>query len=94
MNAIILHPTAATSIPVTFVKAGRTSKAKAVRKPSEITVADLRLLLDAAGLRHTTKHTKPELRAMLQTGAYVRPAALDKQNAKRKAERLAKKQEA
>lgn len=91
MNAITLHPTEATPVPVTIIATGRSGKTKQVRKPAQITVADLRVLCAAAGLKVTTKHTKAELRAMLTSGQYIRPAALDRENARRKAARAAAK---
>ena len=53
-------------------------------------VVDLRVLAKAKGLKPTTKHTKGELIAMLTRNTPVRPAALDRQNAARKAARASK----
>lgn len=59
------------------------------RKPGELTVTDLRVMLTAREIKFTTKHTKAELAAMLQTGVTMRAAAQDRENARRKAKRLA-----
>lgn len=85
---VILHPTEATPVPVTLIATGR---ARGVRKSRDITCKDLLALCRAAGLRATTAHTKAELRAMLRSGEYVRPAAYDRQNAKRREARAAKR---
>lgn len=85
MNALILHPTAATPVPVTLIatKAKRGKKATKVR--TEPTLLDLRQMVAARGIKVTTKHTKGELLAMFATGTYIRPAAYDRAAAKRKA---------
>lgn len=85
---LILHPSAAYPKP-----RGRRRSTKPIvaPKPKALTRADLEWFCKARELKVTTKHTKAELASMLATGAYVRPAALDKQNAKRRAEKPAKK---
>lgn len=88
---VILHPTASTPVPVTHIKAGRSGKAKPVKAQRDMTRDGLVLLVQAAGLRALTKHTKAELRQMLTTGQQVRPAAQDRANAQRKAKRAATK---
>lgn len=88
MNALILHPTASTPVPVTIcppAKARKPRKAKAKAQWSDFTVAELRAACVSRGVKVTTKHVKAELIAMAQTGIYIRPAALDRQAAKRKA---------
>jgi hypothetical protein len=84
MNALILHPTASTPVPVTLVatKAKRAKKAKPKLEP---TLADLRQMVAARGIKVTTKHTKGELLAMFSLGVYIRPAAYDRAAAKRQA---------
>jgi len=89
---LIIHPTAATEVPVTLIAPGKSGIAKQKRKPRDITAADLRQLVAARGLKATTKHTKAELRAMLTTGVQVRAAAQDRENARRRAKRAAAKQ--
>lgn len=91
MSDLILHPTASTPVPVTLIAAGKSGKAKTVKKPRDLTVADLRVLCQAAGLKVTTKHTKAELRQMLTTGTSIRAAAQDRENARRRAARAAAK---
>ena len=84
MQQLILHPTASTPVPVTLIE----TKAKRVRKAkvkTEPTLADLRLMVAARGIKVTTKHTKGELMAMFASGLYIRPAAYDRAAAKRKA---------
>lgn len=81
-HALILHPTAAYPKPR---GRRRSAKPKADPKPRAMTRADLAAFCAMEGFKVTTKHTKAELAAMLASGKYVRPAALDKQNAKRKA---------
>lgn len=73
---IIVHPTAAYAKPRTR----RIAKAKPakVAKPKAVTVAQLQHALTLAGLKFTTKHTKPELMLILSTGLYIRPAAYAK----------------
>lgn len=56
-------------------------------KLDDLRVPDLALLCRTRGLKVTTKHNKAELLAMLASGQYVRPAALDRQNKKRAAQR-------
>lgn len=63
-------------------------KAKA-DKPATLTRADLAALCKAKGLKVLSAHTKRELDVMLASGKQVRPAAYDRQNAKRKAARAA-----
>ena len=92
MNALILHPTASTPVPVTHV----TAKARKARQAKPATVKhatreDLEALLAARNLKFTTKHTKPELVRILQTGVYAPAAAYVREQAKRKAARAAKK---
>ncbi len=91
MNTLILHPTAATAVPVTHVKAGVSGKAKTVKKPREMTRDDLAILCTAQGFKVVAAHTKAELRAMHVSGQQVRPAAYDRNNQARKAKRAAKK---
>lgn len=90
MTQLILHPTAATAVPVTHVKPGKSGKAKTVKAQRDMTRDDLALLVQAKGLRVLKAHTKAELRKMYATGKQVRPAAYDRQNAARKAKRQAK----
>ncbi len=85
MNALILHPTAATPVPVTHVVT-KAKRAKAVKKERlEPTLADLRLMVAARGIKVTTKHTKGELFAMFASGTYIVPAAYARAKAKRAA---------
>jgi hypothetical protein len=86
-QALILHPTAATVVPVTHVFTKRPAK----RKVAGLTVADYRQLLGATSLKVTSAHSKAELAEMLRTGKQVRPAAYDRNNAARKAKRAAAK---
>lgn len=88
---VILHPTAATPVPVTHIKTGKSGKAKTVKKPRDMTREALALLVQARGLRVLTKHTKAELRAMLTSGQQIRPAAQDRANEQRRAKRAATK---
>lgn len=83
-NALILHPTEATPVPVTHIatKAKRQRKAKVKTQP---TLEDLRLMVKARGMKVTTKHTKGELMAMFVSGEYVTPAAYARAKAKRDA---------
>lgn len=87
---LILHPTASTPIPRTICP----PKGKAKRKPrvkkdaaswADLTVAELKAACISRGLKVTTKHVKAELIVMARDGQQVRPAAYDRQNAKRKA---------
>ena len=81
MNALILHPTEAYAKPVTICPPKR---AKAVKKPRrEPTKDDLIAMCKARGLKTTTKHTKGELLAMFAAGVYIRPAAYDRDAARR-----------
>jgi hypothetical protein len=89
---MILHPTASTPVPVTHIATGRSGKTRTVRKPRDLTRDDLAALVAATGRRVLAAHTKTELRTMLDTGADLRPAAYDKNNAARRAKRLAAKQ--
>lgn len=91
MQAIILHPTAATAIPVTHIKAGKSGKPVKAKAQRDMTRDDLVVLVQAAGLRPLTKHTKAELRQMLATRQHIKPAAQDRANAQRKAKRAATK---
>lgn len=88
MNALILHPTESTPVPVTLVATKRPRKPR-TRKPiagwSDMTVAELKAACASRGVKTTTKHVKAELIAMAQTGVYIRPAALDRAAAARKA---------
>lgn len=85
MNAIILHPTEATPVPVTLIATKRPKAKKAKAPRAEPTLADLRLMVAARGIKVTTKHTKGELLAMFATGAYIVPAAYARAKAKRQA---------
>jgi len=85
MSALILHPTASTPVPVTLVATKRPKKKAAKKVKTEPTLADLRLMVAARGIKVTTKHTKGELLAMFATGTYIRPAAYDRAKAKRQA---------
>lgn len=80
--ALMLHPTAATAVPVTHVTTKRRKKA-AKKERLEPTLADLRQMVAARGIKVTTKHTKGELLAMFATGTYIRPAAYDRAAKKR-----------
>lgn len=85
MNAMILHPTASTPVPITLVATKR-PKAKRVAKPrKEPNVADLQQMCRARGIKVTTKHTKGELLAMFATGTYIVPAAYARARANRQA---------
>lgn len=93
MNAMQLHPTAATAVPVTFVEtgvSGRKARTKTVKAQRDITCDDLRALLAASGKRFTTKHTKAELRRLL-TEEYFEAAAYTREKLARKAKRAAAK---
>ncbi len=90
MANLILHPTAATAVPVTHIATGRTGKSKAVKAKKDITVPELRAMVKAAGLHCTTKHTKAELRLILTSGTSFKAAAQVRENAARKAKRAAK----
>ena len=70
---------------ITYVKPARARTAKPAHR--EATCDDLRALLATRGIKWTTAHTKAELRAIHLSGTYQRPAAYDRQNAKRKADR-------
>lgn len=85
MFDIILHPTASTPVPVTHVYTKRPRKQVDRSKRVTPTVADLRLMVKARGIKVTTAHTKGELLAMFATGEYVRPAAYARQALARKA---------
>lgn len=91
MNDLILHPTASTPVPVTICPP-RQRKAR-VRKEAldwtDLTCEELRAACVSRGLKPTTKHVKAELIAMARDGLQVRPAALDRENARRKAKRAA-----
>lgn len=87
MNAIILHPTAATAVPVTHIKAGRSGKPRKAKAQREMTRDDLAALAHAAGRKVLSAHTKAELRAMIASGQDVRPAAYYRKNAARKAKK-------
>ena len=93
MNAIQLHPTAATAVPVTHIAtgvSGRKARTKKVAAQKDITCDALRALLLASGKRFTTKHTKAELRRLL-TEPYFEAAAYTREKAARKARRAAAK---
>lgn len=90
MTDLILHPTASTPVPVTLIAPGKSGLAKTVRKPRDLTVAALRGMCEAAGFKTSSKHVKAELRAMLTSGQQIRPAAQDRENAKRRAARAAR----
>jgi hypothetical protein len=83
---LILHPTAAWPKP----RGKRRAQAKVAKpiKAATPTRDDLLVILAQKGLKTTTKHTKAELQLMIESGKYVRPAALDRQNAKRKASKI------
>lgn len=88
MNALILHPTEATPVPVTIIETKRPRKPRAKKAAqgwSDLTVAELRQACASRGVKYTTKHTKPELIAMAKTGVYVVPAAYARAKAKRQA---------
>jgi hypothetical protein len=85
MQALILHPTESTPVPVTLVATKRPRKARKAQVRQEPTVVDLRQMCKARGLKVTTKHTKRELMAMFATGEYIRPAAYDRAAAQRQA---------
>lgn len=91
MTDMILHPTAATAVPVTHVKAGKSGKAREVRKSRDLTNEELRALVKARGLKPSMKHTKAELRHMLTTGQQITAAAQVRENATRRAKRAAAK---
>lgn len=85
---MILHPTAAHAVPVTHVAtgvSGRKARTKKVHAQKDITVDDLRALLAASGIRHTTKHTKAELRKLLTGCEYFHAAAYVREKLARKA---------
>lgn len=96
-----MHTTPLTTTALVPVSAVRTHRRKArpdaarvVRAQeggslADLRVPDLMLLARTRGLKVTTKHTRVELLAMLTTGQYVRPAALDRQNKKRAQQRAA-----
>ena len=89
MNALILHPTEATPVPVTICPERKARKPRARKGEgfAAMTRDELVVAVQSRGLKTTTKHTKAELLAMFTTGLYVRPAALDRENARRKAKR-------
>lgn len=93
MNALILHPTASTPVPVTHCPpaGARKPRKPRTRKPGDLTCDELRAVLLARDIKFTTKHTKAELIAMTITGVTVRAAAQDRENARRRAARAAKK---
>ena len=99
MNQIILHPTEATPVPVTHcpprTARGGKSKQRKPRTPKPGDMTRDELLAALAKLRPTlkatTKHTKPELLAMLTLGTQVRAAAQDRENARRRAKRAAER---
>lgn len=84
MTQLILHPTAATAVPVTHIKAGRSGKARKVKASRDMTRDDLMELAALAGFKVLSAHTKAEIRAMLTSGQAIRPAAYDRKNAKRR----------
>lgn len=71
-------------------RAPRKAKPSVSRETKGPTLDELRVMCIAAGLKVTTKHIKAELAAMIMTGVYVRPAALNRA----KAARASKKKEA
>ncbi len=85
-HELILHPTEATPVPVTLIETKRPRRRNQKPRTSP-TVEDLRLMCKARGLKVTTKHTKGELLAMFASGTQVRPAAYDRENARRQAKR-------
>ena len=93
-NAVILHPTQATPVPVTLIAPRKSGKAKQVKKSRDMSREDLAELVKALGLKVTTKHTKPELREMLTTRKQVAAAAYVREQAARKAKRAAAKKAA
>ncbi len=80
MQALIIHPTAAYTYRGK-VKAKTPKPVKAAKGP---TIADLKAMLTARGLKVMSRHTKAELEAMMVSGQFVRPAAQDALNAKRR----------
>lgn len=94
MTDLQLHPTAATAIPYTICAPGARKAKATAKRPREMTCVDLRALVLARGLKATSAHNKAELRQMLTTGQYLRPAAYDRNNAARKAKRAAAAKEA
>ncbi len=86
---IILHPTAATVVPVTHIKAGRKGKPIKAKAQRDMTREQLAEFVKARGLRVLSKHTKAELRAMIASGQQIRPAAQDRDNAARRAKKAA-----
>lgn len=68
-------------------KATKVVEAKATGNLKVCRVAELRVLCKLQSLKSTTKHTRGELEKMLTLGIYIRPAALDRQNAARSAKR-------
>lgn len=85
MNALILHPTEATPVPVTLIATKAKRGKKATKVKTEPTLIDLRQMVAARGIKVTTKHTKGELLAMFATGTYIVPAAYARAKAKRAA---------
>lgn len=83
VSAVRTHRRKARPNAARVIAADRTGKLDDLRVP------DLALLCRTRGLKVTTKHTKPELLAMLASGEYIRPAALDRQNKKRAQQRSA-----
>ncbi len=79
MNELIIHPTKAYKKPIT------PRKRRTATGWRDLTVAELRQACASRGVKFTTKHTKPELIAMAQTGIYIRPAAYAKAAKTRKA---------
>ena len=92
MNALILHPTEATPVPVTHCppKGKKPRKAKAKKEAAkweDLTVAELKAACLSRGLKVTTKHIKAELIIMARDAIQVRPAAYDRQNKARAAKK-------
>ena len=82
MQALIIHPTAA------YLYRGKpraaTIKVIAPKQAKGPTVADLKVMLAQRGIKTMARHTKAELQAMMVSGQFVRPAAQDAVNAKRR----------
>lgn len=84
-NALILHPTMATAVPVTHCPPAKARKPRKAKVKTQPTLEDLRLMVKARGMKVTTKHTKGELMAMFVSGEYITPAAYARAKAKREA---------
>lgn len=79
-------PACRSLVPVAKARPRKPRPAADLTRPADrLRVVELRELVKARGLRVTTKHTRSELLAMLTTGQQLRPAANDRQNARRAA---------